>query len=270
MAVAFKLFNRRIVLSEALSKAMELLGILGKMGRFRSPSKVFCAYLLQRPMESITLWNGTRFRLGASPLDVTTAIVVFNKEEYGSIPQGGIVVDVGANIGMFSVAAALGGAALVLAYEPNPTNFKLLCQNIKDNGLEGKILPFPLAVDRSSGGVLYISKDDSPLSHTRTEVTDKQHFEKVPTISLPDILEEHSLAKVNLLKMDCEGAEHAILPHLDEITMSKIMEIRMEIHPLSDGGDPYDSLSRLKVHGFVEKKRKDDMVWLEGDFEALP
>lgn len=58
--------------------------------------------------------------------------------------RGGIVIDVGANVGAFSVLAAKLGAAAVHAYEPDPTNYALLLENTRQ--AEGAVTCWPIAV----------------------------------------------------------------------------------------------------------------------------
>ena len=54
------------------------------------------------------------------------------------LQPGDVFVDVGANIGYFSVLAAslVGDAGKVFAFEPDPDNFQLLCANAELNGLD--------------------------------------------------------------------------------------------------------------------------------------
>ena len=57
-----------------------------------------------------------------------------------------IIIDVGANIGVYSIFAANANNTIVYAFEPMIDNFKLLSENIRLNQLEKRILPFNSAV----------------------------------------------------------------------------------------------------------------------------
>ncbi|MDE2518284.1 MAG: FkbM family methyltransferase, partial [Methanocorpusculum sp.] len=72
-----------------------------------------------------------------------------------------VVVDCGANIGMFSILAVQRGAKTVYAFDPQKRTLKLLDQNITANGCEGKIIPVPFG----------LSDRNCSLSFTESEGT---------------------------------------------------------------------------------------------------
>jgi len=75
--------------------------------------------------------NGLKIQLSNHPHDLITVFVVFVKKDYGDVLKNNIVVDIGANIGAFSLLAAKMGAKKVFAYEPNQVAFEVLQNNIK-------------------------------------------------------------------------------------------------------------------------------------------
>lgn len=64
---------------------------------------------------------------------------------FDAVPKGKTVVDVGANIGFFTVYAAKRGNA-VQAFECSPEVYHLLCVNVEENGLAGLVSPHPTAL----------------------------------------------------------------------------------------------------------------------------
>ena len=66
---------------------------------------------------------------------------------------GGLYLDIGANIGYFSLLTAYGAAAPmeIHAFEPNTVNFRFLRENIRRNGREGQIQPYPIGLGDSDG-----------------------------------------------------------------------------------------------------------------------
>ena len=70
------------------------------------------------------------------------------------VSGGGVMLDIGANVGTTSVPRViLGDAALVYAAEPEPENFSCLVRNIVDNGVRGVVLPDQVAIDDRNGRV---------------------------------------------------------------------------------------------------------------------
>ena len=78
--------------------------------------------------------------------------VVFIRKNYGDIRNETVIVDIGANIGVFSIYAATQAKnATVYAFEPVPANYELLAENIRTNGLNDRIRTFKLGVASNSG-----------------------------------------------------------------------------------------------------------------------
>lgn len=78
--------------------------------------------------------------------DIASAYEIFAKREYGDIPANATVVDLGANVGFFSLYAAQEGASRVFAYEPSREPFEALTVNVAANSLENTIRCFKVAV----------------------------------------------------------------------------------------------------------------------------
>ena len=71
----------------------------------------------------------------------------------GLLRTGDVFVDVGANIGYFSVLAAscVGDTGKVFAFEPDPENFRLLVANTALNGVECRVRPVAAALSDAAG-----------------------------------------------------------------------------------------------------------------------
>jgi FkbM family methyltransferase len=113
-------------------------------------------------------------------------------------------IDVGANIGIYSMLAAklVGQEGRVLSFEPNSENCRLIMLSAHRNGFRNVTL-FPLALGNDVGHVLFSTHigsnggliPDSHLSHDSCVV--------VPILRLDDLVE----TRVDCIKMDVEGAE---------------------------------------------------------------
>lgn len=157
----------------------------------------------------------------------------FIKKEYGDVPDGSVVIDIGASIGDFALLAAQQGKRTrVIAVEPMPTTIALLEQNIRQNNLNNQITVVSGAVAGATGVQLLLTSD-SALSHTLIPGIHRAVSElPIQCFSLTDLMHQHNIDRCDILKMDCEGIEYDILYNTTAETLKNIKEIRFEYHPL--------------------------------------
>jgi len=198
--------------------------------------------------------------MGSHPHDIVTFFVVFIKRDYGDIGRGWNVVDVGANIGMFSIYAALNGANRVLSFEPNTAAFEILRRNIALNGLEGVVTARNLAIGPLDGEKLRICKNSSPYNKVASPEAgiDSSDMELVDSLSLAGALEAYEIERVDLLKMDCEGHEYQIVPSLPVSVLDRISRIRMECH-----GSQQELMDQFARPVFQVIRSAGEDLWLE-------
>lgn len=154
-----------------------------------------------------------------------------------------VVVDVGANIGTFSVYAALRTRGRVISVEPSPDNLRYLEGNLEQNGC-ARVEVFAGALsDREGSARLEISGTGVRHRLASGESTLARTIE-VPTRTLAGLMEERKVEQIDYLKLDCEGAEGLILPSLPDSWLRRIRRIAMEFH---DDRSPLDhaALERL-------------------------
>jgi FkbM family methyltransferase len=162
------------------------------------------------------------------------------------IPRGSVVVDIGANVGVFSLFAAR-TARLVYALEPSASNFSLLTSNTSRTL---NIVPLNLACSRSDGRAsLDVSSD--PVSFRLAQSGRSTRQEIVDVISLGTLFEHYKIERCDFLKLDCEGCEFEIILHTEPSLMLRISCIVMEYHDhLSDSCSHRDLLKALREFGF--------------------
>jgi FkbM family methyltransferase len=120
------------------------------------------------------------------------------------------VLDIGANVGIFSVQSASLGAHVV-AVEPNPTAFHRLVRTIKRNGLQSSIRPLACAIG-SECGAANLVLDDGLSIHGRIDFeSHEEHTPSIPVLTLDELVCRQGITSVDLLKIDTEGAEADIL-----------------------------------------------------------
>ena len=189
-------------------------------------------YLLRRiiPAEYI-FRNGFRMVDTAGTLAGTIA-VVFIRREYGLVENCDVIVDIGANMGCFAVfVAAHSPNARVYCYEPEPRNFAALNHNITLNSLTSRIVSFQAAVAANVADREMVF-GESPLNSLIPGFVDGVR-EMVKCTTLHDILETNDLDNVDLLKMNCEGAEYETFANCDPHDLERISRIRVEYHNLN-------------------------------------
>lgn len=156
--------------------------------------------------------------------------------------DGGTVIDLGANIGAFTVLAVKLGAAHVHAFEPHPANRACLEENLRLNGAAGKVTVHAQAVGGKPGVALLAG--DGPGAHLDPA------GEPVEAVTLNDILDE--VGEARFLKLDVEGAEYQIFDAVDRESLRRVARIAGEFHSpgrLSRWGS---MMAKLADYGHLE------------------
>ena len=146
------------------------------------------------------------------------------------VQESDIVMDVGANIGAFTVLAGRrAGRGQVYAIEPSRNNFAQLSENVRLNELRHVHL-FNVALDATEGETILNMGGACPSLVSNAEFN---LSEKVRTETLAGFLKHEGLNRVDLLKMDCEGSEFDILMSAPQEALACIRRIIMEYHNVS-------------------------------------
>lgn len=151
------------------------------------------------------------------------------------------IVDIGAHVGSFTVLCHhYWPEAQIVAVEPHPDSFELLQRNTAHIPAN-QLLLINAAVTKQSGKTLL----SSPVSHSRVseyvpdvwEELQSRHRDfgiEVPAITTEGLwqqIAEYGITEVDLLKLDCEGAEYLILPELRQLELlNSVGWIRGEWH----------------------------------------
>jgi FkbM family methyltransferase len=163
-------------------------------------------------------------------------------DEYGlkSLPfEPRTILDVGANVGLFSLFARhYFRSALIHAYEPNPRIFPFAAKNLARVDVSG----FQAGLGSHAGFAEICDSRDSRQAQT-------QLIEKgsVRIDSLGQAIERLN-GSVDLMKLDCEGAEWDLFSDLE--SFRKVRVIRMEYH-LTGGRTLGDLRSAIQKLGFA-------------------
>ncbi|HMD41485.1 MAG TPA: FkbM family methyltransferase [Candidatus Acidoferrum sp.] len=150
-----------------------------------------------------------------------------------------IVIDIGANQGVFTCYAAYHGAR-VYAFEPFPQSFETLRENVRSNGFEKNVTARPWAIAGQNGTANLVYTDSLGgvmnsinLAYCQKKNIDMQQQIAVPCYTLAQIIEDMKIDRIRLCKIDCEGAELDILKQVTEKELRKIDSFVIEYHPES-------------------------------------
>lgn len=146
------------------------------------------------------------------------------------VPVGGIVIDIGANIGIFSLLAAQ-RARIVYAFEPWPETFGYLEVNVRDRA---NIIPVMAAVSSTDGRRGMIPDRGLTASTLAPIGMEAGATMEVNCTTLSQVLDTFQIEHCDFLKLDCEGSEFEILYSLTDKELSTIGSLVLEYH---DGPD---------------------------------
>jgi len=132
-----------------------------------------------------------------------------------------VVMDIGACFGAAAVFFADKGARCVVAYEPEPDNYRLLCENALGHMIDSE----NLAVSDVAGEIsFYVNENGiNKGSHTTRPTRGRKEI-KVSTVSFD---KELARIKPEVLKIDCEGAEYTLLT---KPLPDFVKQVTIEIH----------------------------------------
>lgn len=218
------------------------------------------------------LWTGHSFLASTRDMIVTPNILHFGMVEphnsrllVSLIQPGDVVVDVGANTGFYSVLGAWraqpGGQ--LWAFEPNPTAYALMSDNLHNNGFGGIARRHRIALSNRQGEAMLrvfpgyeatsTIRDISSafVEHTERETGRASHEVAVPVDKLDAVM--HGCPGIDFMKMDAEGHEPEIIDGAREIlARSKNLKMLMEfVPPILDAEKARAMLRTLRELGLI-------------------
>ena len=200
-------------------------------------------------------WNNIKIHYRTSSSDMILIYEILLKSKYKReyfFPEElkpKVIFDIGGNIGITSIyLASVFPDALIYTFEPLKENFELLKKNTTQFsnieifnfglGAENGSFKLYLSDDKENyGGVSFYSEVEGNLSEPFTEC-------KVKNIN--DVIQEHNISSVDLIKIDTEGAEYDILTSMTDEFLKKTSWITGELH----GNRDFELLNYLNNLGF--------------------
>lgn len=187
---------------------------------------------------------GFKFAAGVHPAYAQMRAGTFEPDETAImsrvLPRADLFVDVGANLGYFTLLARKFGVP-VIAIEPQPRNVQTLFANLAANGWTAEV--FPVALAECPGALpLYGASGPSASLLPKWAGYSTRHVQTVPVSTLDTLLASQPAGKTLAVKIDVEGAELGVLNGAAQ-TLARfpdsywLVEICLsEFHP--DGANP--------------------------------
>ena len=177
------------------------------------------------------------------------------------IHEGDIVIDVGANIGYYTLifAQLVGSSGKVFAFEPEPKNFEILKKNIEINNYPNIVAEQKIVSDKSGIVKLFIA-EHGIVGHRINQQKSSQKFIEIESIILDNYIKKLNLDnKINFIKIDVEGSEPKVLEGAKEI-MQKSNQLKI-----------FTEFNREAVKKYsVEPKEMIDLLYRNGFKIYLP
>jgi FkbM family methyltransferase len=167
--------------------------------------------------------RGIKYRLNIEN-NVTDRQILAASKEYDKLELnalvdacgGGVFVDIGANIGYYSLVLAQRGARRVIAIEPNPPTLARLRYNVDLNSFNEEITILPIGIGQEGSFELYSCGDLGSASLLAPKA-EKINSVAISTRPLLDVLNELKIESLGGIKIDVEGMEdRALLPFFED------------------------------------------------------
>lgn len=172
---------------------------------------------------------------------------VFLRKVYRVRPEERVILDLGANVGVFTIyAARIASSAKIFSVEPFPDTFRRLVATVHDHQLENRVMCLNFAAAGANG--IRVMPDASVPSQRRFLSTAKVGSgTQVAGKTLDTILEENNLTRIDLVKIDIEGSEYEVLLSASAKVLAQIDRIALEYHGDSE---PY---SKEQLFGYLRE-----------------
>jgi len=204
------------------------------MLHFRNGRTLVECMRADRPCDELVLWDGTRIQHPAGRAGLLEAVQeiwierIYTDGFYR--PQSGdVIVDAGANIGLFAIyLARQNSQCKVFALEPVEENFRYLEKNVAQ-AAPANVTCCQMALGAAFGQGRMEAVGTRSLDHM-LRAGGNGNSDVVPVIPLAGLFELTGAQKIDFLKVDIEGSERDVFAAAPAETLTRIGRIAMEYH----------------------------------------
>lgn len=253
MALDAVVWFLRSMAKQGFGEALKAVRYAGGVANWLAVSR---AALRGDEVTHLRLRNGLEIDSAPGALLVPLYKEIVYKDDYrlraDPLPRGAVVIDIGANLGMFSLhVAADHGAAKVYAFEPFAESFALLQRNAERNHLTA-IVPVPLAI-AGQAGTRELHMQGRHGVHSLFGSAGEAV--RIECITLADAFARFAIERCDFLKLDCEGAEYEILLATPSDVYARIQRIALEYHDWITDHHHDELVRRFTAEGFTVTTR---------------
>lgn len=154
------------------------------------------------------------------------------ERDYVKVSNGDVVVDIGANYGVFSLYAQQFNPSKVYAVEPIKSTFKCMSKNLEEYG----VVCVNKAISNTDGFEVFAITD---VNGNNFSIKNSEGYhpsqmineEIVETVDINTFINDYNIEKIDFLKVDCEGGELDLFEQIDKTYLSNnIKKIAIEYH----------------------------------------
>lgn len=205
---------------------LKFINFINKLGFGRGKLKVFNSKMLNQYMKRNNIesiehnYYGSKFILypfdNATDNKMIISSKKYEKEELNllkNLKKGddSIFLDIGANMGYYSIMSSNYGFKKIYAFEPVPKLIYRIQQHIKINDLENLIEVIPYAIGEESKDVSLYEEPTNYGGSSLFQASQRTNEIKVKMTSLNDFILQNSIKNIDALKIDVEGYEDRVL-----------------------------------------------------------
>ena len=214
-------------------KSVVLMGSL--MLHFRNGSTLVRRMRAGRPCDEVVLWDGTRIahpkeRDGLLEAVQETWIERIYTDGFYRPADGEVIVDAGANIGLFAInIARQNPRCRVIALEPFAENFKYLLANVSQACPEN-VSCHELALGAEFGRGQMEAVGTRSLDHVLRVDGGERKPNGTTIIPLSGVFDLTRTKEIDFLKVDIEGSEHDVFANVSSDVVRRFRRMAMEYH----------------------------------------
>jgi len=253
-------FHLRAAIKQSLNFFLDALLVFHSSRLFTFFASSFSRLL--KPRRDVLIRVGEH-RMYANSIDRIVALVFWkfsllegfeSKTVRSIVKEGMVAVDVGANIGYYTLQLAklVGPSGKVYAFEPDYGNYSLLIKNIKANNYKN-IVPIQKAVSDKTGKAKLFFCEEHRGDHRIFDSGDGRRSIEIETVALDDFFPEGE--RIDIIKLDIQGSEYLALSGMEKLARrQKGLVIISEFSPnllAKCGVSPWEFIKKISDLGFT-------------------
>lgn len=171
----------------------------------------------------------------------------------GAFSESDTFLDIGANVGLYSMMAVHSGIAKVYAVEPNPFSFSVLARNIVENDMGATIVPICMALDTSPSLVPFsLSSTHAGTVHNEIATGGDSGSSIALTMTALSVdawRQIYDIPAINHLKIDVDGFEFSILRGAEALLSDDELKTLLVEDNFPDSAQSDEMIAFIEAHG---------------------